>query len=100
MDYAQIDDCGRVINPLLAEGQMHGGIAQGAGQALMEGGLFDLENGQLVAATMLDYAMPRADDFPGFRIDFSEIPASKEYLGEEWTCKLRTRTMAKPFATV
>ena len=81
VDYAQIDDCGRVINPLLAEGQMHGGIAQGAGQALMEGGLFDLENGQLVAATMLDYAMPRADDFPGFRIDFSEIPASSNPLG-------------------
>jgi carbon-monoxide dehydrogenase large subunit len=81
VDYSQIDDSGRVINPLLAEGQIHGGIAQGVGQALMEGGLFDRESAQLVAGTMVDYAMPRADDFPGFRIQFSEIPASSNPLG-------------------
>jgi len=81
VDYAQIDDCGRVINPLLAEGQIHGGIAQGAGQALMEGGIHDQTNGQIVAGTMLDYAMPRADNFPPFRIEFSEIPSASNPLG-------------------
>ena len=81
VDYAQIDDCGRVINPLLAEGQVHGGIAQGAGQALMEGPIHDRQSGQIVAGTMLDYAMPRADNFPPFRIDFSEIPSASNPLG-------------------
>ncbi|MBT5179271.1 MAG: xanthine dehydrogenase family protein molybdopterin-binding subunit, partial [Rhodospirillaceae bacterium] len=81
VDYAQIDDCGRVINPLLAEGQVHGGIAQGAGQALMEGPIHDRQSGQIVAGTMLDYAMPRADNFPPFRIDFSEIPSTSNPLG-------------------
>ena len=81
VDYSQIDDVGRVINPLLAEGQVHGGIAQGVGQALMEGGLFDRESAQLVAGTFMDYAMPRADDFPGFRIEFSEILSSSNPLG-------------------
>jgi carbon-monoxide dehydrogenase large subunit len=81
VDYAQIDDCGRLINPLLAEGQVHGGIAQGAGQALMEGPIHDQTNGQIVAGTMLDYAMPRADNFPPFRIDFSEIPSASNPLG-------------------
>jgi carbon-monoxide dehydrogenase large subunit len=58
-----VDDAGRVINPLLAEGQLHGGYAQGAGQALLEGLAYDGE-GQLLTASLMDYALPRADDFP------------------------------------
>ena len=81
VDYSQIDDSGKIINPLLSEGQVHGGIAQGIGAALMEGGLHDRGSAQLVAGTMMDYAMPRADDFPEFRLQFSEIPASSNPLG-------------------
>ncbi len=79
--YTQVDDIGRVINPLLAEGQVHGGIAQGVGQALMEGQIFDPKTGQIVAGTFMDYAMPRADDFPRYDTAFSEILASSNPLG-------------------
>ncbi len=59
-----LDDVGRVINPLLVEGQMHGGIAQGAGQALMEAAVYDQESGQLLTGSPMDYSLPRADCFP------------------------------------
>jgi carbon-monoxide dehydrogenase large subunit len=62
--YAAIDDCGRVINPMIVEGQAHGGIAQGAGQALMEDFTVDAATGQPLAGSFMDYAMPRASDFP------------------------------------
>jgi carbon-monoxide dehydrogenase large subunit len=66
--YVAIDDCGNVINPMLVEGQVHGGIAQGAGQALLEGALWD-DSGQLLTGSFMDYAMPFADEFPDFILD-------------------------------
>jgi aerobic carbon-monoxide dehydrogenase large subunit len=64
--YVAVDDVGRVLNPLLCEGQIHGGIVQGAGQALMEDLAYDPESGQLLTGSFQDYAMPRADDFCDF----------------------------------
>jgi aerobic carbon-monoxide dehydrogenase large subunit len=62
--YTCVDDCGRVLQPVLVEGQVHGGVAQGVGQALLEWGNYDDAGGQLVAGSFMDYAMPRADDLP------------------------------------
>ena len=66
-EFYSVDDCGPRISPLLVEGQIHGGLAQGIGQALLEQVLFD-DQGQLLTGTMMDYTMPRADDFPSFTI--------------------------------
>ncbi len=66
--FIAVDDCGRQINPLLVQGQVHGGIAQGVGQALWEGVVYD-ENGQLLTSTFMDYAMPMASEFPSFELD-------------------------------
>ena len=61
------DDFGRLINPMIVEGQVHGGLAQGIGQALLEGAVYDA-SGQLVTASFMDYTMPRADDLPSFKL--------------------------------
>ncbi|TMD98122.1 MAG: xanthine dehydrogenase family protein molybdopterin-binding subunit, partial [Chloroflexi bacterium] len=66
--FVAVDDCGRQINPLLVQGQLHGGIAQGVGQALWEQVVYD-ENGQLLTSTFMDYAMPIAEEFPPFELD-------------------------------
>src|SRR5947208_2059334 len=66
--YVAVDDVGRVLNPLLCEGQIHGGIVQGAGQALMEDLVYDRSSGQLLTGSFQDYAMPRADDFCRFEL--------------------------------
>jgi len=78
--YAAVDDVGRVMNRLLCEGQIHGGVAQGVGQALMERIVFD-EVGQLVTGSFQDYAMPRADDFPELVSELTEVPAKTNPLG-------------------
>jgi aerobic carbon-monoxide dehydrogenase large subunit len=78
--YAAVDDVGKIMNRLLCEGQIHGGIAQGVGQALMELIAFDAE-GQLVTGSFQDYAMPRADDFPDLVSELAEIPAKTNPLG-------------------
>lgn len=78
--YIAVDDCGPVINPMIAEGQVHGGIAQGIGQALWEGALYD-EQGQLISGTFMDYAMPKARFFPTFETSFTETPAPHNPLG-------------------
>jgi carbon-monoxide dehydrogenase large subunit len=78
--YAAVDDVGRVMNHLLCQGQIHGGVAQGAGQALMEAIVFD-GGGQLVTGSFQDYAMPRADDFPELLSDLTEVPARTNALG-------------------
>jgi carbon-monoxide dehydrogenase large subunit len=78
--YTTIDDVGRAVNPLILHGQTHGGIAQGAGQALMERVVYD-GNGQLVSGSFMDYAMPRADDFPRFVTALSEVPSTTHPLG-------------------
>src|SRR5262249_29045010 len=79
--YAVVDDVGTVINPLLAQGQVHGGVAQGAGQALCEDIHYDRASGQLVTGTLMDYAVPRADMVPTVKVDFSPVPSKSNPLG-------------------
>ncbi len=78
--YTTIDDVGRAVNPLILHGQTHGGIAQGAGQALMERMVYD-GDGQLLSGSFMDYAMPHADDFPRFVTALSEVPSTTHPLG-------------------
>lgn len=78
--FVAVDDVGNVINPMIVEGQIHGGLAQGIGQALLEGVIYD-ENGQLTTGTFMDYAMPRADDFPMFETDRKTTPCPHNPLG-------------------
>ncbi len=66
--FTAVDDFGRIINPMIVEGQVHGGLVQGIGQALLEGVTYDSESGQLITGSYMDYAMPRADDVPSFEI--------------------------------
>jgi carbon-monoxide dehydrogenase large subunit len=80
-DLYGVDDCGVIINPMIVEGQVHGGMAQGVGQALMEQIVYDRESGQLLTGTFMDYAMPRAGDVPMFRTGFIETPAPSNPLG-------------------
>ena len=79
--YTAVDDVGRAINPLLIHGQIHGGIAQGAGQALLEQCYYEPETGQLLSGSLMDYALPRADNFPFFKTGISEVPATTHPLG-------------------
>jgi carbon-monoxide dehydrogenase large subunit len=79
--FVAIDDIGMVINPMICEGQIHGGIAQGVGQALIENVVYDQASGQLVTGSFLDYGMPRAGDFPSFVSELVEIPAKTNPLG-------------------
>jgi carbon-monoxide dehydrogenase large subunit len=76
-----VDDVGTVINPLLLEGQIHGGVAQGVGQAMFEDMVYDEDTGQLLTASFLDYCMPRADDFPPFEIANMAVPTKSNPLG-------------------
>ena len=78
--YTAVDDFGRIINPLIVEGQVHGGIAQGIGQALYENAHYD-ESGQLITASYMDYTMPRADNFPEFNLGFTCTHATSNPLG-------------------
>ncbi|MEQ8346735.1 MAG: xanthine dehydrogenase family protein molybdopterin-binding subunit [Sneathiellaceae bacterium] len=79
--YLAVNDFGRVLNPMLVEGQVHGGVAQGLGQALMEGIAYDPESGQLLTGSLMDYAIPRAADLPPFETDFVELPQPDNPLG-------------------
>ena len=78
--WTAVDDFGTIINPMIVEGQVHGGIAQGVGQALMENTIYNKE-GQLVTASFMDYGMPRAHDFPHFELGFNTTPAPSNPLG-------------------
>ena len=78
--YVAVDDCGKVINPMIVEGQIHGGIVQGIGQALWEGAAYD-DAGQLLTGTMMDYALPKADGFPTFELAMTETPTKVNPLG-------------------
>ncbi len=79
--YVAVDDVGRAINPMIVHGQTHGGIAQGVGQALLEHSHYDPQTGQLLAASFMDYAMPRADTFPPLKTALSEVPSPSNRLG-------------------
>lgn len=78
--YIAVDDCGRVINPMIVEGQIHGGIVQGVGQALWEGAVYD-DQGQLLTGSMMDYAIPKAEAFPMFELGMTETPTTVNPLG-------------------
>jgi carbon-monoxide dehydrogenase large subunit len=81
MGFAAADDFGNVVNPMIVSGQVHGGLAQGIGQALLENVAYD-ENGQLLSASYMDYAMPRADDLPFYKVDHSSVtPCTHNPLG-------------------
>jgi carbon-monoxide dehydrogenase large subunit len=79
--YTAVDDYGRLINPMLTEGQVQGGVAQGIGQAMTEHTVYDPESGQLLSGSLMDYALPRADDFPSFDIELIERPTAANPLG-------------------
>jgi len=80
--YAVVDDVGRVINPMICHGQIEGALAQGIGQALMENIAFDRDSGQMLSASFMDYAMPRAADLPlHYELDFIDVPAKTNPLG-------------------
>jgi carbon-monoxide dehydrogenase large subunit len=79
--YSVVDDIGTVVNPLLARGQIQGGIAQGAGQALIEDMIYDRDSGQLVTGSLMDYGIPRAEMLPAIAVDFSPVPSASNPLG-------------------
>ncbi len=82
LNFTAVDDFGRVINPLIVEGQVHGGIVQGIGQALYENCVYDEETGQLLTGSYMDYCMPRADDVPSFTVAYHEdAPCTHNPLG-------------------
>jgi carbon-monoxide dehydrogenase large subunit len=79
--YVVVDDFGRIINPMIVEGQVQGGVAQGLGQALFEDVVYDPESGQLLSGSFMDYCMPRADDLPAVEFHSNEIPCPTNPLG-------------------
>lgn len=79
--YTVVDDFGRVLNPLLLGGQIHGGIAQGIGQAMMERTVYDPDSGQLLSGSFMDYGLPRADDLPFFSFATQNVPCTTNPLG-------------------
>ncbi|WP_207478239.1 xanthine dehydrogenase family protein molybdopterin-binding subunit [Arenibaculum pallidiluteum] len=79
--YTVVDDFGKVLNPMMVAGQVHGGVAQGVGQALTERVVFDRGNGQLLTASFTDYALPRADDLPPIALKLNEVPCRTNALG-------------------
>src|SRR3712207_4106462 len=79
--YIVVDDVGHAINPLIVRGQVHGGVAQGLGQAILERTAYDRESGQLLSASFMDYALPRAVDLPDIEVDLIEVPCETNPLG-------------------
>jgi carbon-monoxide dehydrogenase large subunit len=81
VNYVVVDDFGMTINPLMLEGQVHGGAVQGIGQALMENTAYDASTGQLISASLMDYALPRASDSPAFAFETANVPCQTNPLG-------------------
>jgi carbon-monoxide dehydrogenase large subunit len=79
--YTVVDDYGRLINPRITEGQVHGGVTQGIGQAMHERTVYDPDSGQLLSGSFMDYALPRADDLPAFDVTLVELPTRGNALG-------------------
>jgi carbon-monoxide dehydrogenase large subunit len=77
------DDFGNLVNPMIVEGQVHGGLTQGIGQALLEQCVYDSASGQLLTGSMMDYALPRADDVPSFTVDTKVTPCTHNPLGSK-----------------
>ena len=81
--FTAVDDFGVIINPMIVEGQVHGGLVQGMGQALMEHGIYDADSGQLLTGSYMDYTMPRAGDFPEFKLGHVCTPCTHNPLGSK-----------------
>ena len=81
VDWAAVDDFGKLLNPMIVEGQVHGGIAHGIGQAMTEICVYDADSGQLITGSFMDYCMPRADDLPNFNLGFTETLCPHNPLG-------------------
>ena len=81
--WTAVDDFWTLINPLIVEGQVHGGIAQGVGQALTEGAIYDEESGQLITGSYMDYCMPRADDVPSYKVGTHATMCTHNPLGSK-----------------
>ena len=79
--YSVTDDVGKAVNPLIVRGQVHGGVAQGLGQAILERTAYDPDSGQLLSGSFMDYALPRADDLPDIAVDLIEVPCASNPLG-------------------
>ncbi|MGH7086420.1 MAG: xanthine dehydrogenase family protein molybdopterin-binding subunit, partial [Acetobacteraceae bacterium] len=79
--YTVADDFGTLVNPMIARGQVHGGVAQGIGQASLELSAYDGESGQLLSGSFMDYTLPRADDLPNIDVEFVEVPCRTNPLG-------------------
>ena len=79
--YSVTDDVGKAVNPLIVRGQVHGGVAQGFGQAVLEHTAFDPDSGQLLSGSFMDYALPRAADLPDIEVDLIEVPCASNPLG-------------------
>ena len=97
LNYAAVHDAGRIINLMLAEGQVQGGIAQGIGQALMEGMVYS-EQGQPLTGSLMDYALPRASNIPHLTLDTIETPSPVTPMGVKGMGELPT--LAAPVAVV
>ena len=81
LNWVAVDDFGTVMNPMIVEGQVHGGVAQGVGQAMLEGCVYDEASGQLLTGSYMDYCLPRASDLPSLKLDFTDIPCPHNPLG-------------------
>ena len=79
--YVVVDDVGKAVNPMIVRGQVHGGVAQGLGQALLERTAYDPVSGQLLSGSFMDYALPRAEDLPNIEVEFVEVPCLSNPLG-------------------
>ncbi len=81
VNFSACDDFGNIINPMIVEGQVHGGLTQGIGQAMLENCVYDKDSGQLLTGSLMDYALPRADDVPSFKVDTKVTPCTHNPLG-------------------
>ena len=93
--YRVCDDFGRAVNPMIVRGQVHGGVSQGLGQALLERTSFDA-SGQLLTGSFMDYALPRADDFPDIEVDLLEVPKRLQSTRREGCWARRARSAVRP----
>ena len=98
VSYVAVDDCGRVLEPVIVTGQIHGGVAQGLGQAMCEAVVYDSDNGQALAGSFMDYAVPRAGDVPAMTVLHHETACTTNPLGVKGTGE--AGTTAAPCAIV
>ena len=94
--YIVCDDVGKAVNPMIVRGQVHGGVAQGYGQAVLERTSYDAASGQLLSGSFMDYALPRASDLPDIEVELVEVPCLSNPLGGEGAPARPGRWAARP----